>query len=192
MRIKMFRVTLIDGDAARRFRRRSPHLPIAGKLLGRQDVPRLKMRGQMHRSQATLQCADRGGLRPKVRRRGSSASVSRPAERSRSPFPCRPAVAASRTMSSPAANAARAYGTNTMRHPATRFCCAPARLMIQQRFRPTCISSPAANPRGSSCLRECGRLRHSIRSMKSGRRRASPAGASSPQPKLRLLPTIRV
>jgi hypothetical protein len=95
-------------------------------------------------------------------------------------------------MSSPAANAARVYGINTMRHPAIRSCCAPARLMMQQRYRPTCISSPAAKSRGSSCQRERGRLRHSTRSTKSGRRRASPARASSPQPKLRALPMIRV
>ena len=67
-----------------------------------------------------------------------------------------------------------------------------AGLMMQLRFRPTCISSPAANSRGSSCLRERERLRHSTRSMKSGRRRASPAGTSSPQPELRTLPMIRV
>src|SRR5262249_40570768 len=95
-------------------------------------------------------------------------------------------------MSSPAANAARVYGINTMRHLATRSCCAPARLMMQQRFRPTCTSSPAANSRGSSCLRERGRLRHSTRSTQFGRQRASPAGASSPQAKLRPLPMIRV
>src|SRR5947209_3988140 len=47
-------------------------LPIAGDLLGRQDIARLEMRGQMYRSQTTLQRADRGGLRRKAFRRDPS------------------------------------------------------------------------------------------------------------------------